>query len=52
MNIEHIAVWTKNLEQLKAFYEKYFQARASGKYINAPKQFESYFLTFSSGPRL
>lgn len=52
MHIEHIAIWTKNLEQLKAFYEKYFQARANDKYINETRQFESYFLTFSSGPRL
>jgi lactoylglutathione lyase len=49
MHIEHIAIWTKNLEQLKSFYETYFQARAGNKYINPDKQFESYFLTFPSG---
>ncbi len=52
MQIEHVAVWTKNLEQLKTFYERYFEARAGDKYINPSKQFESYFLTFASGPRL
>lgn len=52
MRIEHVAVWTKHLEQLKAFYENYFAAQASDKYINPVKQFESYFLTFDSGARL
>jgi lactoylglutathione lyase len=52
MHIEHIATWTNNLEQLKAFYETYFRARAGDKYINVDKQFESYFLTFAFGARL
>ncbi len=52
MQIEHVAIWTKNLEQLKSFYETYFQASAGKKYLNPQKQFESYFLTFASGARL
>lgn len=52
MHIEHVAVWTRNLEQLKRFYETYFQAKAGEKYVNPQKQFESYFLSFSSGARL
>jgi lactoylglutathione lyase len=52
MNIEHMAIWTKNLDQLVAFYEKYFEATAGNKYINPNKGFESYFLSFSSGARL
>lgn len=52
MYIEHIAIWTRNLEQLKQFYEKYFEAQAGAKYINTTKQFESYFLSFASGARL
>ena len=52
MHIEHVAIWTRNLEQLKAFYETYFRASAGDKYVNPGKQFESYFLTFSSGARL
>jgi lactoylglutathione lyase len=51
-NIEHIAIWTKDLEGLKTFYETYFQARAGAKYVNPGKGFESYFLTFASGARL
>jgi lactoylglutathione lyase len=49
MRIEHIAIWTNNLEELKEFYVAYFQAQASAKYVNPAKQFESYFLTFPSG---
>jgi len=52
MNIEHVALWTQNLEGLKTFYETYFQASAGEKYTNPEKQFESYFLAFSSGARL
>jgi len=52
MHIEHVAIWTRNLESLKAFYEEYFQATAGEKYTNPSRQFESYFLTFASGVRL
>jgi lactoylglutathione lyase len=49
MRIEHVAIWTKDLESLRGFYETYFQARAGEKYVNRTTQFESYFLTFPSG---
>jgi lactoylglutathione lyase len=52
MKIEHIAIWTRDLERLKAFYTAYFDARAGDKYVNRKKQFESYFLEFSAGARL
>jgi lactoylglutathione lyase len=52
MHIEHIAIWTNDLEQMREFYETYFQARAGNKYRNPDKRFESYFLSFSSGARL
>ncbi len=52
MKIEHIAIWTDNLERLKSFYIQYFGAKAGEKYINTKKQFESYFLSFESGCRL
>jgi lactoylglutathione lyase len=52
MKIEHIAIWTRNLEGLKAFYETYFGAKAGGKYTNPRKGYESCFLTFDSGARL
>ncbi|HEY3430308.1 MAG TPA: VOC family protein [Cyclobacteriaceae bacterium] len=52
MKIEHIAIWTRDLEKLKSFYERYFGARAGEKYSNPQKQFESYFLSFENGCRL
>lgn len=52
MYIEHVAIWTRELERLKSFYETYFQAQSGEKYVNQEKQFESYFLKFSSGARL
>ena len=52
MKIEHIALWAKNIEALKSFYEKYFNAHSNNKYTNPRKRFSSYFLSFDSGARL
>ena len=50
-SIEHIAIYTQDLERSKAFYQKYFNANSNAKYQNK-SGFSSYFLTFSSGARL
>ena len=52
MKIEHIALWAQNIEVLKSFYEKYFNAKSNKKYSNPNKKFSSYFLSFSSDTRL
>ena len=52
MKIEHIAIWAKDIERLRQFYEKYFDARSNKKYTNSEKDFSSYFLSFNSGARL
>ncbi len=52
MRIDHIAIWTHDLERLRYFYTSYFHATASGKYTNHANQFESYCLSFDSGTRL
>jgi lactoylglutathione lyase len=52
MKIEHIALWVKDLERQKEFYQKYFNAVVGEKYVNSKKNFESYFLSFDTGPRL
>lgn len=52
MKIEHVAIWTRDLERLKDFYTLYFQASAGQKYHNPKSGFQSYFLTFASGARL
>jgi lactoylglutathione lyase len=48
MRIEHLAIWTNDLETLKEFYIKYFNMTCSRKYVNAKKQFASYFLSFEN----
>jgi len=52
MTLDHIAIWTTHLEQLKDYYVKYFNGQANEKYTNKEKHFESYFLSFGSGARL
>ncbi len=52
MRIEHVAIWTHDLERLRRFYELYFGGHANTKYVNPRKQFESYFMTFADGARL
>jgi lactoylglutathione lyase len=52
MTLEHVAIWTDDLEKLKDFYVKYFGGVANSKYTNEKKRFQSYFLTFRSGARL
>ena len=52
MIIEHLAIWTQNLEALKDYYVQYFGAQPNDKYTNLQKQFQSYFLSFASGARL
>ncbi|MBC2306769.1 glyoxalase/bleomycin resistance/extradiol dioxygenase family protein [Listeria welshimeri] len=52
MKIEHIALWTTDLEKMKDFYVKYFGATANDLYENKTKGFTSYFLSFENGARL
>lgn len=52
MRIEHLAIWAKNIEKLRAFYIKYFGANSNDRYHNPTKNFQSYFLSFGSGCRL
>jgi lactoylglutathione lyase len=48
MKINHLAIWTNNLEQLRDFYCNYFDAKSNKVYINPIKKFSSYFLTFEN----
>ena len=52
MKIEHIAIWVKDLEKMRMFYETYFNAKSNDKYFNNNKKFSSYFLTFEDTTRL
>jgi lactoylglutathione lyase len=49
MRIEHVGLWTTDLERTRQFYETYFGAVAGERYENPAKQFASYFLTFPDG---
>jgi lactoylglutathione lyase len=52
MRIEHVAVWTRDVEGLAAFYVRWFGAHAGPPYRSATRPFDSCFLTFASGARL
>ncbi len=52
MNIEHVAIWSADIEKLKDYYCKYFGGVSNNKYHNPAKGFESYFISFDSGARL
>jgi lactoylglutathione lyase len=52
MRIEHVAVWTRDLDRLRSFYQTYFSATAGPRYASARRPFESVFLSFPGGARL
>lgn len=52
MELEHVAIYTHQLERLKNFYLRYFDGEASEKYENKHKKFISYFISFGNGARL
>lgn len=52
MKIEHIAIWTRQLDPMRAFYERYFDGRSSPLYTNPRTGFQSYFVSFGDGARL
>lgn len=51
MRIEHIAVWTPDIEVLRSFYCRHFGCVAGDRYENHGKGFCSYFLRFTDGAR-
>src|SRR5262245_11713375 len=50
--LEHVALWTQDLERSRSFYEVLLGGHASPLYLNEKTGFESYFLAFNGGPRL
>jgi lactoylglutathione lyase len=51
-SLEHVALWTTDLEGLRWWYERWLGARAGERYVNEGKGFSSYFLVFDGGARL
>ncbi len=52
MKIEHIAIWTLDIEKMKRFYLRFFDLKSNEKYYNPKKKFSSYFLAFDNGARI
>ncbi|HEM5295810.1 TPA: VOC family protein [Streptococcus suis] len=52
MKIEHVAIYTQDLEGMRNFFENYFNATSNQLYHNLKTSFKSYFLTFEDGVRL
>ncbi|WP_342976592.1 VOC family protein [Streptococcus constellatus] len=52
MKIEHAALYVRDLEGAKRFFETYFEAKSNQLYHNQKTGFLSYFLSFDEGARL
>ena len=52
MTLDHIAIWTADLERLRDYYVTYFDGISNDKYRNPTTGFESYFITFAGGSRI
>jgi 2-haloacid dehalogenase len=50
--IDHAALWVSDLERARNFYTRWFNASAGSIYKSSTRDFHSYFLSLSSGPRL
>lgn len=52
MNLEHVALFVKDLEKAKDFFCLYLGGKANDGYYNENTGFRSYFISFDSGARL
>ncbi len=52
MRIGHVAMYVKDLEGMKHFFERFFDARANGGHENPKSGLKTYFLSFDDGMRL
>lgn len=52
MTIEHIALYVKDLEGARDFFQRYLGAASNRLYHNPKTGFRSYFLSFDGGARL
>ena len=52
IRVDHIAVWVRDLENMRAFYVEKLGGRSGSLYHNARTGFRSYFIAFSEGARI
>lgn len=52
MKIDHIAIYTHELDNMKDFFVKYFSGTAGEKYHNTKSGFMSYFISFEDNTRI
>jgi lactoylglutathione lyase len=52
LSIEHLALWSEDIERLRQFYERHLGAQAGELYRSKSQPLISYFLTFGKGARL
>ena len=52
MRIEHVAMYVQDLEGVKNFFVRFFQAKPNDVYHNSRTGLRSYFLSFEDGSRL
>ena len=52
LSIEHLALWSEDIERLRQFYERYLGAQTGELYRSRTQPLISYFLTFDGGARL
>ncbi len=52
MKINHVALYVNDLEKMKSFYEKYFDAKSNKMYHNQNTGLKTYFLEFNDGCRI
>jgi lactoylglutathione lyase len=52
MRIEHVAIWTRDLERVREFYVAVLGGQSGSLYENPRTGFRSYFVSFDGGARL
>ena len=52
IRIEHVAIWTRNIERMREFYVAMLNGRSGPLYQNPRTGFRSYFVSFGEGARL
>src|SRR5512147_1826156 len=52
LRIEHVAVWVRDLERMRAFYVEQLGGKSGAGYHNERTGFRSYFISFSEGARI